>query len=80
MKILIHRSGREYQIPLPLKLLSSERFLGWCLRRSDLCSGKTSREAARQIGKELRRIKACHGQWTLVEVWSADGETVKITL
>ena len=37
-------------------------------------------EAAERIVAELRNIKDTYGSWELVEVCSADGENVKITL
>lgn len=37
-------------------------------------------EALNALFAELRRIKKRHGSWELVDVESADGEKVKITL
>ncbi len=80
MKIQIQGSGRRIGIRLPTAVLYSEFLLTQALKRSDLFPKDQAKAAAQILAREFRRIKETHGNWSLVEVESASGETIKITL
>lgn len=82
MKIQINSSGHEFSISLPTKLIFSKFVIRMVLKDSRAAAGLENLppEAAERIVAELRNIKDTYGSWELVEVCSADGENVKITL
>lgn len=83
MKIQIREAERNFCLNLPTNLIFSRLVLRLALKHSSINSRKIdglTAEAADALSAEIRRIKKRHGTWELVEVRSADGETVKITL
>lgn len=82
MKIQVTGSGNDINLTLPTKLIFSRFVLKQVLRRSGAAASveRIGSEAAETIIQELNRIQKRHGAWTLVEVQSADGEHVTITL
>ena len=82
MKIQINSSGYEFSISLPTKLIFSKFVIRMVLKDRRAAAGLENLppEAAERIVAELRNIKDTYGSWELVEVCSADGENVKITL
>ena len=83
MKIRIAEKAHTFQITLPTGLLFS-RFVLRLMLKSISINGKKvpglTPETADRLALELKHIKKKHGTWTLVEVQSADGEQVTITL
>ena len=83
MKIQIREAERSFYLNLPTNLIFSRLVLRLALKHSSINGRKIdvlTAEAADALSAEIRRIKKRHGTWELVEVRSADGETVKITL
>lgn len=83
MKIQIREAERNFYLNLPTNLIFSRLVLRLALKHSSINGRKIdglTAEAADALSAEIRRIKKRHGTWELVEVRSADGETVKITL
>ena len=83
MKIQIRAAERNFYLNLPTNLIFSRLVLRLALKHSSINGRKIdglTAEAADALSAEIRRIKKRHGTWELVEVRSADGETVKITL
>lgn len=83
MKIQIREAERNFCLNLPTNLIFSRLVLRPALKHSSINGRKIdglTAEAADALSAEIRRIKKRHGTWELVEVRSADGETVKITL
>lgn len=84
MKIQIREEDHHFCIALPTALVCSKTVL----RIGMHFAGKHAPEAVQNIPPEamericteIRRIKRRRGSWDLVEVESADGELVKITL
>lgn len=78
MRIEIGAEGRNFSIPIPRWVLSRGfvRKLGKC--GTDL--GEMPAQAVDRLGKELAKLEKTHPGWVLVDVESADGETVKIIL
>ncbi len=84
MKISIKGSGREKHISLPNSLMFNQG-TGWLAgtmgkKLAPEAVEGISPQAVKAILAELQRVKKRHGEWTLVEVESANGETVTITL
>lgn len=82
MKIHVTGSGHDLNLTLSTRLIFSRFAIRLALKNSRLGDGmdKIPPEAAERIVAELNHIKNKHGSWDLVEVQSADGEIVKITL
>lgn len=82
MKIQVTGSGNDINLTLPTRLMFSRFVLKQVLRRSGTAASveRIAPEAAEAIVQELNRIQKKYGSWTLVEVESADGEHVTITL
>lgn len=78
MKIHIQDGGHRFVLSFPTKLIFSKLVLRWVLKENAGIS--ITPEAANRLTEEIRRIKKKYGTWELVEVHSADGESVKITL
>ena len=84
MKIQIHQEGMHLRLRFPTGLFFSRpvQYLANHTARkyAPEAMKNISPEAMDALFSELRRIKKMHGSWDLVEVRSADGEYVKITL
>lgn len=82
MKIHVAGSGHDLTLMLPTRLVFSRFVIRLALKSGRLGDGmdKIPPEAVERIAAELNRVKSRYGSWELVEVESADGETVKITL
>ena len=83
MKIQIREAERNFCLNLPTNLIFSRLVLRLALKHSSINSRKIdglTADAADALSADIQRIKKRHGTWELVEVRSADGETVKITL
>lgn len=78
MKIQVKEAEKSFCLNLPTSLIFSRFVLRLAMKHSSI-DGLTA-EAAEVLAAEIRRIKKLHGAWDLVEVYSADGEKVKITL
>ena len=84
MRIKIKGEGRNVDICLPTALI----FNGITAEVAAYSMGKSapardnnlSARQMRALFSEFRRIKNKYGTWTLVDVQSSDGETVKIIL
>lgn len=84
MKIQIKGGQRDFCIALPTGLIFN-RFTLWLAnsvgrKHAPEAMAGISPEAMEALFMELKRIKKKYGTWNLVEVQSADGERVKITL
>ena len=83
MRIRISGTEHAFHITLPTALIFS-RFGFRLVMKSVKVNGDRlstlSPEAADRLARELKRIKKKHGTWTLVEVQSAGGEYVTVTL
>ncbi len=95
MKIIVTGNGQNINLNLPTNLILSPA-IAWvadkaCGAISNERIAKVSghavetmselpQDAVAKLFAELRRIKKKYGTWELVEVTSADGEYVKITL
>ncbi len=82
MKIQVTGAGTDLNLTLPTKLIFNSFVLKRVLksRRLTKAVNGLSPEAADQLVAELNRIKKKQGSWTLVEVLTADGEQVTITI
>ena len=82
MKIQIRDDDRNFHLTLPTKLVFNRFVLRMVLKHSSFGESVKALPpgAADKLIEELKRIQKKHGAWDLVEVKSADGETVKITL
>lgn len=80
MKIRITEGGHDFGLALPTRLV----FNGFVIRMALQCAGPEGRKlppgAVKKIVAEVNRVKQKYGHWDLVEVQSAGGEYVKITL
>ena len=83
MRILVQGNGHNIRIALPTSLVFNRHILRFALGKTRVGGVKLnglSRQHADALSAEIRRIKKDHGSWTLVEVQSADGERVTVTL
>lgn len=89
MKIIIQDGEHDVNLTIPTGLIFNKpvAWLGLRAGRKYLKSGNTgvslddiSEEAVYRLVEELNRIKHRYGSWNLVEVQSADGERVLVTL
>ena len=83
MRIRVRSDGRNIRLALPTRLIFSKWLIKLGLRMGSRYSGQSQElppEAVDALCAEIRRIKKKHGSWELVEVLSADGDTVQITL
>lgn len=85
MKILIQSPGSaDITIPVPNALLFSPTLLDLCLKTGAIQSGHKTpdipKETVRQICAVLKNYSKTHGSWTLVQVESAGGAKVTITI
>lgn len=82
MKITVNGNGQNINLSLPTNLIFSKTVLKLVLKNNRHAS-KLERippHAVDALVDELRRVKKVYGTWDLVEVDSADGEHIKITL
>lgn len=80
MKVQIRKGDHEQVIHLPTKMLLNKFVLRMAFKNRKTNLNGISAEAADVILAELEKVKAKYGSWDLVEVDSADGEKVTITL
>ena len=92
MKIQITGSGHDLNLTLPTKLIFSKFLIRTVLKHVEIgpisakqenVSAKLEKLSPEMVDcllDELHRIRKKYGSWELVEVHSADGEYVKITL
>lgn len=83
MKIHIRSEGRAFTIAFPTRLLFSKAVLKFGLKVGKRYSDTVPDfppAAVDALCDEIRRIKKNHCAWELVNIQSADGETVQITL
>ena len=83
MRIRVRSDGRNIRLALPTRLIFSKWFIKLGLRIGSKYSGQKQElppEAVDALCTEIRRIKKKHGSWELVDVRSAEGDTVQITL
>lgn len=82
MKIQVTGSDRDLNLTIPTRLIFSRFAIRLALKngRQGEEREKIPPETEKRIVAELNRIKDKYGSWELVEVQSADGEIVKITL
>ncbi len=82
MKIHIQEKERKIHLTIPTGLIFNRVCFRVAFRMARKQGGMSSLtpEAADILAAEFRRIKKRYGSWTLVEVQSADGELVEITL
>lgn len=84
MKIRIETAEKNLTIPVPDALLSP-KLIPWIAEK---IGRKTAPEALERIPpgalevifRELRRTKKRYGPWELVDIQSANGEHIRITL
>ena len=84
MKIQVKAEGRDIKIFLPTNLVFS-RGTAWLANHAGRVYAEDALkdippEALEALFAEIRRIKRRYGSWELVEVRSADGEVVNVTL
>ena len=82
MKIHVTGGDHDLNLTLPTRLLLN-RHVVKLVCKSDKFGAKLEEipeETLTRLLEELNRIKKKYGTWELVEVISADGEIVKITL
>lgn len=84
MRIRVKGEGHNINIPLPTNLVFSKGSLWLANRIGRKYAGDAmndiSPEALGKLFGEFRRIKRQYGHWVLLEVFSADGQEVSITL
>ena len=80
MKIQINNGDHEQAIHLPTRMLLNKTVLRMAFKNRSTNLNGISSAAAEAVLAELQKVKERYGSWTLVEVESADGEQVKITL
>lgn len=89
MKIHIRAEGHTFWIVLPTRLLLSKSVVKLGLRLARKNASETGKgnamlslsdEKILRICTQIKRVKRRSGSWVLVDVRSADGECVKITI
>ena len=84
MRIKVRSEDTNINIPLPTNLVFSRGTVWLADRFGRKYAGDAMKdippEALDRLFGEFRRIKRQYGHWTLVEVRSANGEEVEITL
>ena len=79
MWIKVHADGKRFSLPIPNACLD----IGLRIAARNL-SGREdfplTEEQLRLLARELRNARKIHGRMTLVDVETAEGETVKIVL
>lgn len=84
MRVQIKGGGHDLNIVLPTRMIFSKTMVKIGCRISSRYThavmDRLSPEAMEAICEELVRIKKKHGKWELVDIQSADGEKINITL
>mgnify|MGYP003297795493 CR=1 FL=1 len=80
MIVRITKNGQEQVITLPTKMLLNKFVIRLAFKNHRTGLNGISRRDSEILLTELERFRQRHGSWDLVEVESADGETVIITL
>lgn len=84
MKISIQAEGHNINLRLPTRMIFSKtvaRIVNFSGRKyAGEGMDSITPEQMDALFAEFRRIKKMHGSWELVDVESADGEKVNITL
>lgn len=83
MKICLESEGRRLQLVLPTRLIFSRRLLRFCLKMgkyTDVLVPDIPPEKLESICAEIMRVKRKYKRYELVDVVSADGDHVNITL
>ena len=83
MKIQLQRRERNLRLALPTGLIFSRFSLGLLLKSVEINGSRLdglSPEAADRLACEVKRIQKNSGVWELLEVQSADGIHIRITL
>ena len=83
MRIKIKENGGHgLGLALPTSLIISRLGVRWLERQAREHGGtdlpKISGKTLRRLRREIRRMRRVHREWCLVDVKSADGDTVKI--
>lgn len=83
MKVYIRDDERNFTVTLPTRLLFSKSLLKYGLKIGKRYSSAVPDippESVDALCDEICRIKKLHGPWELVDIQSADGEEIRITL
>lgn len=84
MKIRVHNDDINISLWIPTNLIFGKLTVKLVNTVGRKYAGesleKIPPDALEKLFTELRRIKRKHGSWELVEVESADGEIVRVTL
>lgn len=86
MKIILRsKEGPNLTIPLPNRFLFSPTLLqlvNWTARKSipEFQAPNIPPQAVKALYAEIRKIKKVHKEWYLLDLRSAEGDTVQIKL
>ena len=87
MKIKVQDKGRAYRIFIPGRLIWGRltlRLVRYGLSKASCCGpdilSQLPPEAVEKLLLELRRLKKMHGSLELVEINTAQGQYIKVTL
>lgn len=84
MRIILSDAGKKMDLILPTALIFSRLTVWLAMKLGRKYAGDVMKdippEALDALFAEMRRIKKKHGKWDLVQIESADGETVLIRL
>ena len=81
MKIQIKEAGgHKFTLPIPTGAVFGHLTAAFLPRTLEDNGVTITRKQAYQLLKELRRFKKSHPDWILVDIRSANGDTVKITV
>lgn len=80
MRIEIGAEGRNFHIPIPRWLMGNAFVMNLVLTKYAGDLGGMSPQGVSRLCKELAAFGKNYPGWVLVDVESADGETVKIIL
>lgn len=84
MKIQVTGKGKNIRLSIPNALIFNSltlRVAGSAARKyAPEAMAKVTPEQMNVLFRELKRIQKKYGSWELVEVYSADGEVVKVIL
>ena len=84
MRISIRAGRHRFVLILPVWLVLNRHAVRIALRAAGKhgADGVTELSAAQteRLIDEIRRIRRTRGRWDLVDVWTADGDAVKIEL
>jgi hypothetical protein len=76
MKITLCENNHHFTLHIPLALLTASLWAKWVSREENDISGKTMQAIRKELRKDVKRF----GHFTLVDIKSADGESVLIRL